>query len=143
GFAVAALHEQLQQQGLAVDIRYRNSVEAVAALANGECELAGFHVPLGKLEKTAGQRYREWLHPQEHALIHLAVRTQGLFVAPGIPLQIHSLSGLARNGLRFVNRPLGSGTRMLTDLMLQQLGLSPEHINGYHTTELTRPAAAA
>ena len=143
GFAVAALHEQLQQSGLAVDIRYRNSLEAVAALASGDCEVAGFHVPLGRFERAAAQRYREWLQPSEHALVQLAVRTQGLFVAPGNPLKIHDLSDLTRPELRFVNRPAGSGTRMLTDLMLTHLGMGPEQVNGYRTTELTHAAVAA
>ncbi len=143
GFAVAALHEQLQHRGLAVDIRYRNSLEAVAALANGDCDLAGFHVPLGRFERAAAQRYREWLQPNEHALVQLAVRTQGLFVAPGNPLGVRDLSDLARPELRFVNRPAGSGTRMLTDLMLADLGLPTERINGYRTTELTHAAVAA
>ncbi len=143
GFAVATLHEQLQHRGLAVDIRYRNSLEAVAALANGECELAGFHVPLGRFERAAAQRYREWLHQSEHALVHLAVRTQGLFVAAGNPLGVRGLGDLARPELRFVNRPVGSGTRVLTDLLLADLGLEPERVNGYRTTELTHAAVAA
>lgn len=143
GFAVEALHEQLSQQGAVVDIRYRNSLEAVAALAAGDCELAGFHVPLGTFEKAAGERYRQWLRPDEHCLIQLAVRTQGLFVARGNPLGVHGLADLARPELRFVNRPLGSGTRMLTDLMLAHAGLRPEAVNGYRTTELTHAAVAA
>lgn len=143
GFAVAALHERLQQRGLAVDIRYRSSLEAVAALARGDCELAGFHVPLGRFERAAAQRYREWLHPGDHALVQLAVRTQGLFVAAGNPLGVRGFSDLARPELRFVNRPAGSGTRMLTDLMLADLDLPTEQINGYRTTELTHAAVAA
>ncbi len=143
GFAVAALHEQLQQSGLAVDIRYRNSLEAVAALANGDCELAGFHLPLGRFERAAAQRYRAWLRPSEHALIQLAVRTQGLFVAPGNPLKVRDLNDLLRPELRFVNRPAGSGTRMLTDLMLERLGVGAEQVNGFRTTELTHAAVAA
>ena len=143
GFAVAALHDRLQQRGLGVDIRYRNSQEAVAALANGECELAGFHVPLGLFERAAGERYRQWLQPGEHTLVQLAVRTQGLFVAAGNPLKVRGLGDLQLGDLRFVNRPAGSGTRMLTDLMLTHLGLRPEQVNGYHTTELTHAAVAA
>ncbi len=143
GFAVAALHEQLQQSGQVVDIRYRNSLEAVAALANGDCELAGFHVPLGRFERAAARRYREWLDPHEHALVQLAVRTQGLFVAPGNPLKVRDLNDLTRPELRYVNRPPGSGTRMLTDLMLAHQGVSAEQVNGYRTTELTHAAVAA
>ena len=143
GFAVAALHEQLQQRGLGVDLRYRSSLEAVAALAHGDCDIAGFHVPLGTFEAAAAQQYRPWLNPLDHALVQLAVRTQGLFVAAGNPLGVRELVDVARHGLRFVNRPVGSGTRVLTDLLLAQSGLASEQINGYHTTELTHAAVAA
>lgn len=143
GFAVAALREQLGARGVAVELRYRNSLEAVAALAHGECELAGFHVPLGAFEAEAAARYRAWLRPDQHRLVHLAVRTQGLFVAPGNPLGLRGLDDLARPGLRFVNRPEGSGTRVLTELLLQRQGLDPRAVSGWDNTELTHAAVAA
>ena len=37
GFAVAALREQLEARQVPVELRYRNSLEAVAALAQGDC----------------------------------------------------------------------------------------------------------
>ena len=143
GFAVAALREQLSARRVAVDVRYRSSLEAVAALAQGDCELAGFHVPLGTFDAAAVQRYLPWLRHDQHQLLHLAVRTQGLFVAPGNPLGIRGIGDLARPGLRFVNRPEGSGTRVLTDLLLQREGIPPLRVTGYDTTELTHAAVAA
>ncbi len=143
GFAVAALREQLAARQVAAEVRYRNSLEAVAALAHGECELAGFHVPLGAFETAAAQRYLAWLRPDQHRLVHLAVRTQGLFVAPGNPLGITGLHDLTRDGLRFVNRPEGSGTRVLTELLLQRQGIAPRAVSGYDNTELTHAAIAA
>ncbi|RJP72119.1 MAG: LysR family transcriptional regulator [Comamonadaceae bacterium] len=143
GFAVAALREQLAARQVPVELRYRNSLEAVAALAQGDCELAGFHVPLGEFEAAAAQRYLAWLRRDQHLLVHLAVRTQGLFVTPGNPLGLRGLGDLTRRGLRFVNRPEGSGTRMLTDLLLQREGIAPRAVAGYDNTELTHAAVAA
>ncbi|MGE0349623.1 substrate-binding domain-containing protein [Hydrogenophaga sp.] len=143
GFAVAALREQLAARQVPVELRYRSSLEAVAALAQGDCELAGFHVPLGEFEAAAVQRYLPWLKHEQHLLVHLAVRSQGLFVAPGNPLGLHGLGDLARPGLRFVNRPEGSGTRVLTDLLLQREGIAPRAVAGYDNTELTHAAVAA
>lgn len=143
GFAVAALCEQLAARQVPVELRYRNSLEAVAALAQGDCELAGFHVPLGEFEAAAAQRYLPWLQRDQHQLVHLAVRTQGLFVAAGNPLGIHGLDDLTRHGLRFVNRPEGSGTRVLTDLLLQRQGIAPRAVAGFENTELTHAAVAA
>ncbi|WP_374640270.1 substrate-binding domain-containing protein [Hydrogenophaga sp.] len=143
GFAVARLHEHLSTRQVAVELRYRNSLEAVAALAQGDCELAGFHVPLGEFEKAAAQRFRPWLHEGSHRLVQLAVRTQGLFLAPGNPLKMAGIADLRRRGLRFVNRPEGSGTRVLTDLLLQRHGIHAREVAGYDNTELTHAAVAA
>lgn len=143
GFAVAALREQLTARRVPLDLRYRNSQEAVAALAQGDCDLAGFHVPLGEFQRAAAQRYLPWLRPGTHRLVQLAVRTQGLFVAAGNPLKLRGLADLARPGVRFVNRPEGSGTRVLTELLLQRAGITPRQVAGYDNTELTHAAVAA
>ncbi len=143
GFAVAALREQLAARQVPVELRYRSSLEAVAALAQGDCELAGFHVPLGEFEAAAARRYLTWLKPDQHLLVQLAVRAQGLFVAAGNPLGLRGLADLARPGLRFVNRPEGSGTRVLTDLLLKREGIAPQAVAGYDNTELTHAAVAA
>ncbi|HTD05932.1 substrate-binding domain-containing protein [Undibacterium sp.] len=143
GFAVAALLEQIQAAALPVELRYRNSSEALAALSRKECDLAGFHVPIGAHEQQAVTQYLRWLDPERHALIHLAVRTQGLFVASGNPLDVKSLSDIVRGRLRFVNRPQGSGTRMLLEFMLAELGIAPAEINGFESAEFTHAAVAA
>ncbi len=143
GFAVAALVQQLATAKLAVELRYRNSLESVAALAHGECDLAGFHVPIGTFEPAAAQHYRRWLKDDAHRLVHLAVRTQGLFAAPGNPKRVRGLDDLKRRDLRFVNRPEGSGTRMLTELMLAKQAISASDVQGFESAEFTHAAVAA
>lgn len=143
GFAVAALVDRLESRGLPVDLRYRNSLDSVAALSRGACDLAGFHVPTGEFEQHAAQRYLPWLRAAEHRLVHLAVRRQGLFVAAGNPKQIKGLADLARPDVRFVNRPEGSGTRILTELLLHKAGLQPRDVAGYDDAEFTHSAVAA
>jgi molybdate transport repressor ModE-like protein len=143
GFAVAALIEHLNQAKLPIELRYRNSTDAVAALSRNECDLAGFHVPTGQFERPAMAWYARWLDPAKHCLIHLAVRHQGLFVAPGNPKGIRGLADLMRADVRFVNRQVGSGTRMLLELMLNGAGLSGHGINGFNSAEFTHSAVAA
>ena len=143
GFAVAALVQQLDAARQPVELRYRNSFESVAALARGECDLAGFHVPIGEFEAAAAKHYRRWLRDDLHCLAHLAVRTQGLFAAPGNPLHVRSLDDLKRKDLRFVNRPEGSGTRMLTELMLAKHAISTADVQGFESAEFTHAAVAA
>ena len=143
GFAVAALIEQLEAAQVPVELRYRNSFESVAALARGECDFAGFHVPIGEFEAQAAQQYRHWLHDGKHRLVQVAVRTQGLFAAKGNPLRVRGLADLARPGLRFVNRPEGSGTRVLTELLLARHGIARQQVTGFDSAEFTHAAVAA
>ncbi len=143
GFAVAAFLKQAEDAGLAIDLRYRNSTDAVAALSRGESDLAGFHVPIGEFETPSIERYGKWLAPKDFRLIHLAERTQGLFVNPGNPYGIRGLDDLRQQGVRFVNRQAGSGTRMLLELMLAKHGIAPSMVNGYENTEFTHSAVAA
>lgn len=143
GFAVAALTGFLENIELPVELRYRTSLEAVAALARRECDLAGFHVPQGEFEARAASCYLRWLDPERHCLVHLAGREQGLLVAPGNPFGVEDLVGLVQPGLRFVNRQAGSGTRMLLEMMLDARGIAPEAILGWNNAELTHSAVAA
>jgi molybdate transport repressor ModE-like protein len=143
GYAVATLVSALGERHIPVEIKYRESVEAVTALSRGECELAGFHLPIGEFRAACAQIYRPWLDPKRHRLIHLTRRTQGLFLPKGNPKGIEGLRDLSRDDIRFVNRQPGSGTRMLLDLALRQIGVDPARINGYATTELTHSAIAA
>lgn len=143
GYAVATLVRALGERRVPVDIKYRESAEAVRALARSECELAGFHLPIGKFRSTCAEIYRPYLDPKKHQLIRLTRRTQGLFLPKGNPKQITGLRDLARNDVRFVNRQPGSGTRMLLDLSLRGVGVDPDEINGYASTELTHSAIAA
>ena len=126
-----------------LDIRFTGSVDAIRALNEGRCTLAGFHtLEQPDADSLAARTYRPLLQPGLHKLIGFARRTQGLIVAPGNPLGLHSLSDVARSGARFVNRPLGSGTRVLLDDLLAQAGLAPEDITGYAQHEPSHGAVA-
>jgi molybdate-binding protein len=115
----------------------------VAALSRNECDLAGFHVPIGAYEPEAVAWYARWLDPARHCLLHVGVRQQGLFVAAGNPLGLTGLADLTRPDVRFVNRQVGSGTRMLLELMLNGGGLSAHDIQGFNSAEFTHSAVAA
>lgn len=143
GFAVQTLHEMLGRDGVAHELKYCGSAEALASLSNGGCELAGFHVPLGEFEAVAVEHYRPWFQRRQHRVVQLATRRQGLMVAPGNPKRIYDVADLARPDVRFINRQPGSGTRYLLDLMLQQRGIEASAIRGYEQCEFTHAAVAA
>src|SRR5437763_1314690 len=68
---------------------------------------------------------------------------QVLMVARGNPKGFTTLGDLAERGALFINRQRGSGTRQLLDYRLQQEGIVPEAIQGYHRELYTHLAVAA
>jgi molybdate transport repressor ModE-like protein len=143
GFAVSRLFDLLAEQQVPVDRKYVGSQEAVKALHDGACDVAGFHVPLGEFQAAGFAHYAPWLDPKGHRLVDVATRRQGLIVAKGNPRKIYDVRDLARPGVRFVNRQGGSGTRFLLDCLLQRERIDPASINGYEQAEYTHAAVAA
>ncbi len=76
-------------------------------------------------------------------MITLAHRVQGLMTPPGNPKGVTSLEDLADGEVSFVNRQRGSGTRVLLDYKLAQLGIDPRSVRGYEREEYTHLAVAA
>lgn len=131
------------QAGLHLDIRFCGSVDAIQALNQGRCVLAGFHVPPSPAPGTLAQRtYQPLLKPGLHKIIGFARRSQGLLVAPGNPLGLSSIADLRGERVRFVNRPLGTGTRLLTEQLLEQAGVAAQQVQGWGRTELSHAAVA-
>ena len=100
---------------LRLDIAFRGADECLAALARGECDLAGFHVAdaLPRAAAAAAALGR-WLDPHKHQLLHFVSREQGIIVRPGV--RVRGVSDLARPGLRFLNRPPSEGPNDDIDL---------------------------
>ncbi|MEJ7930884.1 substrate-binding domain-containing protein [Ramlibacter sp. AN1015] len=140
---IAALRDHTAVQGLHLDIRFVGSVDAIAALNEGRCTLASFHTPPSPAEGTLAQRiYQPLLRPGLHKIIGFARRRQGLLVAAGNPQDVRDLADVAQRGLRFVNRPLGSGTRLLAEQLLLDAGLRAGQITGWDRIEPSHAAVA-
>ncbi|OUT76787.1 MAG: hypothetical protein CBB82_06900 [Betaproteobacteria bacterium TMED22] len=144
GYAVAYLPELLKTlPDLQVDLRYIGAAESLASLNHGDCDLAGFHLPTD----GNGQAVIDSLSPlwsaNTHRFIHLVTRTQGLFVIPTNPMGITELIDLTTKEVKFVNRQIGSGTRMLFDQLLARDNINSGDIEGYQSEEFTHAAVAA
>jgi putative molybdopterin biosynthesis protein len=128
---------------LHLDIRFTGSVDAIRALNEGRCVMAGFHTRANPPPGTLAERtYKPLLKPGLHKIIGFAQRSQGLMVAPGNPWQISSLQDVVDKGARFVNRPLGTGTRVLLADLMAQAALAPERLIGFERTEPSHTAVA-
>ena len=88
---------------LELEVVIRGADDNLAALARGECDLAGFHVAdaLPRAAAAAAALGR-WLDPRKHILIHFVAREQGLIARPGS--RIRGVHDLARPGVRFIHR---------------------------------------
>ncbi|MGA0609097.1 substrate-binding domain-containing protein [Caldimonas sp. KR1-144] len=122
--ALPLLRDLAQRDQLHLDLSFAGSLDALAALEAGQCQLAGFHVRAGAARGSASARvYRPRLKPGLHKLIGFAERTQGLMVARGNPLGLAGAADLTRAGVRSVGRPPGAGTRVLLEELAQEAGL--------------------
>ncbi|NML44253.1 helix-turn-helix transcriptional regulator [Ramlibacter sp. G-1-2-2] len=143
GFSIQLLHDFLAAASVANELKYLSSLEAVVSLHNGECDVAGFHVPVGEFEADVLQHYGRWLNARSLKVISIVTRRQGFMVARGNPKEIYRAGDLARPGVNFINRQPGSGTRLLLELLLRKDGVAPASIKGYERCEYTHAAVAA
>ena len=129
---------------LHMEVGFQGSVDALRALNDRQCLVAGFHVPvLSTAAPIFANALKPLLKPTLHKLIACSTRTQGLMVRKEHAALIQSFPDLARYRLRFVNRQPGSGTRMLMDHLLQQHGFAASRLCGASDhTENTHVAVA-
>jgi len=138
-----ALRGPLEDCRLHLDVRFTGSVDAIRALNEGRCVVAGFHaLAHGERPSRSQRTYKPLLTPGLHKIIGFAHRSQGLLVAPGNPLGLHSLANVVQRKARFANRALGSGTRLLLDELLDQHGVPPDALVGYTREEPSHSAVA-
>jgi len=143
-YALAELRDLLSDSGgAALELHFRGSLDCLAGLARGECDVAGFHLPEVSVGSAAFAPYRPWLRARSLRLVRFVNRRQGLMVARGNPKRLLTLADLAAKSARFVNRQPESGTRLCFDRLLSDAGLRPSQIKGYPVEEFTHAAVAA
>ncbi|MFO1339863.1 MAG: substrate-binding domain-containing protein [Burkholderiaceae bacterium] len=143
GFAIERLVQHLTRDGVHLELNYGSSAASAAALHDGDCDAAGFHIPLGAMQDSALAHYTRWLAGMELTIIDLAVRRQGLMVRAGNPKEVFSLQDLTRGDVRFINRQAGSGTRLLLEGLLRAQDVDSTRIAGFEQGEYTHAAVAA
>ena len=141
--ALPRLREHAAIDGLHLDIRFCGSVDAIRALNEGRCTLAGFHTQIKPDPHShTAQAYRHLLKPGLHKIIGFATRRQGLITAPGNPLQLKCLTDVVQTQARFVQRSPGTGTRVLLEDLLAQEKLAMSDLNNWPGEEPSHTALA-
>ncbi len=118
------------------------SMGGLMALRRGEAHMAPIHL----LDEATGEynvSYVKRMFKEPMALIKGVDRIQGIMVKKGNPLGISGIADLTKDGVRYVNRQRGAGTRVLFDYQLKQAGIEPDSIKGYDREMATHMAVAA
>ncbi|MBN1627150.1 MAG: helix-turn-helix transcriptional regulator [Deltaproteobacteria bacterium] len=106
------------------------SLAGLRALKDNLCHIASSHL-LQEDESEYNFDFARDELGQVPAVINFCRREQGILTLHGNPRRIKGVKDLARKDIRIVNRPLGTGTRLLLDGELKKEGIKGKEINGY------------
>jgi len=139
---VLANQLKINHSELTLSSSHVGSMGGLMAIKRGVCHLAGTHL-LDTEDGSYNISYlAKYLPDAAVKLVHLVQRDQGLMIPPGNPKGIKGIEDLGRQNLTFINRQVGSGTRILLDYKLKQLNIKTSAINGYQNEEFTHMAVA-
>jgi putative molybdopterin biosynthesis protein len=111
------------------------SMGGLKALRMGKAHLAGIHLYHPESGQYNMPFLRQHLARENILLYNLAYRTQGFIMRK--TRGIKTISEIAEQGLRFINREAGSGTRHLLDLLCREEDISGAQIIGYENEVFT------
>ncbi|MFH0729107.1 MAG: helix-turn-helix transcriptional regulator [Pseudomonadota bacterium] len=106
------------------------SMGGLVALQQNRCHIASSHL-MQDNEKEYNFDFASTTMDQMPAVINFCLREQGLLVQKGNPKNITGPADLANPGITIINRPLGTGTRLLLDNELKKHGITGDKIKGY------------
>ena len=137
---------------LSAMVEKASAVEVVAAAASsrlalqwlkeGKVHIAGSHLEDPKTGEFNLPFIRKEFSGEQIVAVTFARWEEGFVVATGNPKRVKTVQDLARRGVRFVNRELGSGSRALLDKLLEKGGIPPASIAGYDRVAFGHLAAA-
>ncbi|NMA18431.1 MAG: molybdopterin biosynthesis protein [Clostridiaceae bacterium] len=127
----------------AVASSHVGSMGGLFAIKRGEAHMGGIHL----LDESTGEYNIPYISrhfPGGGVLLVEGVqRVQGLMVSRDNPFEIEQFADITRDGIRYINRQKGSGTRILCDYLCRKEGINPGTIDGYDREEFTHTAVAA
>ncbi|MBW1857910.1 MAG: molybdopterin biosynthesis protein, partial [Deltaproteobacteria bacterium] len=113
------------------------SLGGLLALKKGTAHIAGSHLLDTHTGEYNTSYIRKYLKDFPVHVFHLVKREQGLIIQKGNPKGVKGIEDLTHDDIAFVNRQPGSGTRVLFDYKLREMGIDSSHISGYENEEYT------
>lgn len=111
------------------------SLSGIVAFKRGIADLVTTHIFDPEERAYNVPILKRLLGDKRWTLINLAKRSLGIVVRKGNPKGIKSIEDIALKRAKFINRQVGSGTRILFDLYLKEKGIQKESIDGYEKEE--------
>ena len=133
----------VEDASLSMSPSHVGSMGGIMAIRRGEAHMAGCHL-LDTADGSYNRSFIKKYFPKGGVkLISCVGRQQGLMVAKGNPLQLQKFADIAKDGVRYVNRQKGSGTRILADYLCTRENVDRASVYGYDREELTHTSVAA
>lgn len=140
---ILSRHLQNQKPGLRVLRTFDGSMNGLLALYNRTANVVTAHLWDGDSDDYNVPYVRRVLPGHKTEIYNLLYRNEGFYVAKGNPKNIKNWNDLTKPGVKFVNRELGSGARVLLDEKLRRLGIDRQLIKGYEQEKTSHFAVAS
>ncbi len=124
-----SLYNQKQSDHVAV-FGNMGSMGGIKALRKNHCHMASSHL-MQEDEQEYNFGFAKEELGQMPAVVNFCQREQGLLLAKGNPKGINEIADLGNPGIKIVNRPQGTGTRLLFEGEFRKAGIKGDSIEGY------------
>jgi len=115
------LDMMLKKEQFSFEVASIGSSGGLTTIMLGEADVAGVHLlDEDTNEYNISFLKRYWVSNQA-VLVRGYLREIGFIIPKGNPKNVSGLDDLLRRDIRFINRPLGSGTRTLIDIYLSKI----------------------
>ena len=108
----------------------QGSMGGLISMRRGLCHIGVCHL-LQDDDSEYNFSFAEQELDRPPVFVNFSKREQGIIIQKGNPKNINSINDFARDDVRIVNRPLGTGTRLLLDYEIARSDITTENITGY------------
>jgi putative molybdopterin biosynthesis protein len=119
-------------QGIVTFFANLGSMGGLTCLRRGLCHIGVCHL-LQDDNREYNFEFAEKELDRLPVFVNFSKREQGILLKKGNPKNIRCIADLARPGVRIINRPLGTGTRLLLDYEIAKSAVSTSDIDGYQS----------